>query len=176
MEVSYETDRLPYRFLSISILSIGIINLLLFFTPFIAYKGAIEPYDNGFQALQYFSLVASEGAPIAFGTWVIFIGSIVTALYGGFLFYNRRKINIYTHLKIIEKSSYVYLGIFSTAMIIIFVMIDQLAFSYIGHTSEIPESSIGLQILLWLNIIAPIVMRFVVMVIYARLAESQSSS
>jgi hypothetical protein len=91
MDIAYEKDGLTYKFLSLGILSIGIINLLLFFTPFIAYKGAIEPYDNGYQALQYYSLVGSEGAPIAFGTWVIFIGSIVTALYGSFLFYNRKK-------------------------------------------------------------------------------------
>jgi hypothetical protein len=83
---------------------------------------------------------------------------------------------MYKHLKIIEKSSYVYLGIFSTALIIMFVMIDQLASRYIGYTSEIPESSIGLQILLWLNIVAPIVMRFVVHVMYVKIAHNQTST
>ncbi len=176
MDTTYEKDSLPYKFLSLSILGLGIINLLVFFTPFIAYKHAFDPFDNGYQLLQYFAISPSEGIPIAISTWAIFTVSVVTAIYGCYLYYHKKHFNIYKHLRIIEKSSYAYLGIISTGMIIIFIMIDQIRFQYIQHSIAVPESGIGLQIFLWLNIIAPIIMRFVVVVIHARLAQNISSN
>ena len=101
-------DKFAYKFLSISLLIFGSINLLLSLGPIIVYKGSETATYNAYQMLTWFSSSMPEGIWLAIMICIMLIMFYIITTYGIYTLMFKKNIALNRHINILKRGTNIY--------------------------------------------------------------------
>ncbi|MBG0763236.1 hypothetical protein IY230_06425 [Acholeplasma laidlawii] len=161
-------DDQSFKMVTYIFMGLMFVNLFIFFLPFVDFEGGMTSSDTGYLVITWFNTSFEEGPIIALCITVIFIISIVALSLLIFTLISHGEVTKAIAYKYLKKFNYVYIALVLILLIIVFNMIEVMRFRLSGEIYELPYPGIGLHMLLWVNMIVPILLGFVFKVIRAK--------
>lgn len=161
-------DDQSFKMVAYIFMGLMFVNLFIFFLPFVDFEGGMTSSDTGYLVITWFNTSFEEGPIIALCITVIFIISIVALSLLIFTLISHGEVTKAIAYKYLKKFNYVYIAAVLILLIVVFNMIEVMRFRLSGEIYELPYPGIGLHMLLWVNMIVPILLGFVFKVIRAK--------
>ncbi|WIF88158.1 hypothetical protein [Acholeplasma laidlawii] len=161
-------DDQSFKMVAYIFMGLMFVNLFIFFLPFVDFEGGMTSSDTGYLVITWFNTSFEEGPIIALCITVIFIISIVALSLLIFTLISHGEVTKAVAYKYLKKFNYVYIAAVLILLIVVFNMIEVMRFRLSGEIYELPYPGIGLHMLLWVNMIVPILLGFIFKVIRAK--------